>query len=78
MGLCAAGIERVLLPRKSAGSRRDPSPVTTFRKDVREIRQVIVANVDLVVFVFACAELDFHARMLDRFIVGAEAQKLPT
>ena len=75
-GFVRGRIERVL-PRKSALSRRDPV-ANTSRKDVREIRQVIVANVDLVVFVFACAEPDFHARMLDRFIVGAEAQKLPT
>ena len=75
-GFVRGRIERVV-PRKSSLSRRDPV-ANTSRKDVREIRQVIVANVDLVVFVFACAEPDFHARMLDRFIVGAEAQKLPT
>ena len=60
-------------PRKLALSRKDPIASV---KD-RNIRQVIVANVDLVVFVFACAAPDFHPRMLDRYLVGAEAQRLP-
>jgi ribosome biogenesis GTPase len=54
-------------------SRKDPIASV---KD-RDIRQVIVANVDLVVFVFACAAPEFHPRMLDRYLVGAEAQQLP-
>ncbi len=60
-------------PRKLSLSRKDP---IASIKD-RNIRQVIVANVDLVVFVFACAAPDFHPRMLDRYLVGAEAQRLP-
>lgn len=60
-------------PRKRMLARRDPVVDTNGR----EIRQVIVANLDLVVFVCACAEPDFHSRMLDRYLVGAEAQKLP-
>lgn len=60
-------------PRKHSLSRKDP---IASIKD-RNIRQVIVANVDLVVFVFACAAPDFHPRMLDRYLVGAEAQGLP-
>lgn len=53
-------------------------PMTTARgKQGAEIRQVIVANPDLVGFVFACAEPAFHPRMLDRYLVGTEAQKLP-
>lgn len=55
-------------------SRKDP---IASIKDNRDIRQVIVANCDLVVFVFACAQPDFHPRMLDRYLVGAEAQALP-
>ncbi len=61
-------------PRKSSLSRMDP---VVSQKEKLEIRQVIVANVDIVVFVFACAQPDFHSRMLDRYLVGAEAQKLP-
>jgi ribosome biogenesis GTPase len=61
-------------PRKSSLSRMDP---VVSLKEKLEIRQIIVANVDIVVFVFACAQPDFHSRMLDRYLVGAEAQKLP-
>ena len=60
-------------PRTRSLSRKDP---IASIKD-RNIRQVIVANVDLVVFVFACAAPEFHPRMLDRYLVGAEAQRLP-
>ncbi len=42
-----------------------------------EREQVIVANPDEVVFVFSCADPEPHLRMLDRFLVGAEAQEIP-
>ncbi len=42
-----------------------------------EREQVIVANPDEVVFVFACVEPEPRLRMLDRFLVGAEAQGIP-
>jgi ribosome biogenesis GTPase len=42
-----------------------------------EREQIIVANPDEAVFVFACAQPDPHVRMLDRFLVGAEAQDIP-
>lgn len=60
-------------PRARTLSRHDPVVGT----NEREIRQVIVANPDLAVFVFACAEPEFKPRMLDRYLVGAEAQQLP-
>jgi ribosome biogenesis GTPase len=60
-------------PRRRSLSRKDP--IASVKK--KDIRQVIVANLDMVVFVFACAEPDFHSRMLDRYLVGAEAQQLP-
>ncbi|MGQ9904737.1 MAG: ribosome small subunit-dependent GTPase A [Anaerolineae bacterium] len=60
-------------PRARALSRHDP----IIGANNREIRQVIVANPDLAVFVFACAEPEFKPRMLDRYLVGAEAQRLP-
>lgn len=60
--------------RRHSLSRLDP---IVSQKEKLERRQVIVANVDLVAFVFACAHPDFHARMLDRYLVGAEAQGLP-
>jgi ribosome biogenesis GTPase len=63
-------------PRARTLSRVDPI-VTARGKQGQEIRQVIVANPDLVAFVFSCAEPDFHPRLLDRYLVGAEAQRLP-
>ncbi len=60
-------------PRTRTLSRHDPIVST----NERQIRQVIVANPDLAVFVFACAEPEFKPRMLDRYLVGAEAQQLP-
>ena len=42
-----------------------------------EREQVIVANPDQAVFVFACAEPDPRLRMLDRLLVGAELQRIP-
>jgi ribosome biogenesis GTPase len=42
-----------------------------------EREQVLIANPDQVVFVFACAEPDPSLRMLDRLLVGAELQHIP-
>jgi ribosome biogenesis GTPase len=42
-----------------------------------EREQVIVANPDQAVFVFACAEPFPRLRMLDRLLVGAEVQHIP-
>lgn len=60
-------------PRARMLARKDPIIGT----NEQEIRQVIVANLDLVVFVFACTQPEFRPRMLDRYLVGAEAQQLP-
>jgi len=40
-------------------------------------QQILLANPDQVIFVFACAEPDPHLRMLDRFLVVAEKQAIP-
>ncbi len=42
-----------------------------------EYQQVLLANPDQVVFVFACANPSPHLRMLDRFLVIAEQQHIP-
>jgi len=42
-----------------------------------EREQVIVANPDQAIFVFACADPAPHLRMLDRLLVGAEIQHIP-
>lgn len=71
-----AGMIEAIAPRRSALARRAP----LGSKRVREGKgkaQVIVANPDQAVFVFACAEPSPHLRMLDRFLVLAEAERLP-
>ncbi len=64
-------------PRVRTLSRIDPVYEARGKRSKQLMRQVIVANPDLVAFVFACAEPEFHPRMLDRYLVGAEAQSLP-
>jgi ribosome biogenesis GTPase len=66
-------IERVearqrALSRRAVGGRPD-------RKSARE--QVLLANPDQVLFVFAAAEPDPGLRMLDRLLVAAEREQLP-
>lgn len=60
-----------VLPRTRVLSRRDPQPGR------REREQIIVANPDQAVFVFACAQPEPRVGMLDRFLVMAEAAGLP-
>jgi ribosome biogenesis GTPase len=62
-----------VLPRARVLSRRAP------RADDRQasVEQVLVANPDQVLFVFACAQPAPHLRMLDRFLVAAERTNLP-
>jgi len=42
-----------------------------------EYQQILLANPDQVLFVFACAQPDPSLRMLDRFLVVAEKQQIP-
>lgn len=58
-------------PKGRGGRRGDRQGYLSERE------QVIVANPDAAVFVFACAEPQPSLRMLDRFLVGAEAQHIP-
>lgn len=57
-------------PRARALVRRDPRPMG-------EYVQVLVANPDQALFIFACADPAPRLRMLDRFLVIAEAQEIP-
>ena len=59
-----------ILPRKTEIVRLDPRPQG-------EYRQVLLANPDQAVFVFACANPEPRLRMLDRFLVIAEKQRVP-
>ena len=61
-------IERIL-PRKRVIARKSPAPGIDYQ-------QVIIANPDQVLFVFACAYPAPRHRMLDRFLVIAEWQRV--
>jgi ribosome biogenesis GTPase len=59
-----------ILPRRAKLARRAPGGGPGER--------VVAANLDQVVVVFAIAEPEPHVRMLDRFLVIAEANELPS
>lgn len=46
-------------------------------RNTNDIEQIILANPDQVLFVFAVREPEPHRRMLDRFLIMAESQNLP-
>lgn len=56
-------------PRKSA--------LVRTARHTRDTEQVILANADQVFFTFAIADPEPHTRMLDRFIILAEMQRIP-
>lgn len=56
--------------RQRAIVRLDPRPQG-------EYRQILLANPDQAVFVFACAHPNPRLKMLDRYLVIAEKQKVP-
>ena len=62
------GMIREVLPRRTKLSRR--------ASGTQGLEQVLVANVDQLVSVFAAKEPDLNRRMLDRFLVLAEAEEL--
>jgi ribosome biogenesis GTPase len=64
------GVIEEIQPRQRWISRLAPTPRG-------EYHQIIIANPDQAVFVFACADPDPHMRMLDRFLVTAEKQAVP-
>jgi len=65
-----SGVIEEIEERKRAIVRLDPRPQGTYQ-------QVLLANPDQAVFVFACAQPDPNLRMLDRFLVIAEKQGVP-
>lgn len=64
------GMIEEIEPRKRALVRLSPSPRGDYQ-------QILLANVDQIGLVFACAQPDPHLRMLDRFLVIAEKQGIP-
>jgi ribosome biogenesis GTPase len=65
-----SGVIEEVEARKQALVRLDPRPQG-------EYQQVLLANADQVVFVFACAHPNPKLKMLDRFLVIAEKQGIP-
>ena len=65
-----SGVIESVEDRVRAIIRRDPRPQG-------EYQQVLLANADQAVFVFACAHPSPKLRMLDRFLVIAEKQAIP-
>jgi|YelNatPaOPRAMG01_1025707.scaffolds.fasta_scaffold04953_6 ribosome biogenesis GTPase len=64
------GVIEAVEPRRSELVRMAPSPRGAYR-------QVILANPDQVVVVFACAHPEPRLGLLDRFLVVAEKQGIP-
>jgi ribosome biogenesis GTPase len=84
IGDIAAVGDRVLVTQQSEGigsiESIEPRIHSLVRLDPRPqgvYQQVILANPDQAVFVFACAQPEPHMRMLDRFLVIAGRQGLP-
>ena len=65
-----SGVIEAVEERRRAIVRLDPRPQG-------EYQQVLLANPDQAVFVFACAHPNPKLRMLDRYLVIAEKQKVP-
>ncbi len=65
-----SGVIETVEERKQAIVRLDPRPQGVYQ-------QVLLANADQAVFVFACANPNPKLRMLDRFLVITEKQKIP-
>ncbi len=72
----SGAIEEVF-PRLRVLSRSAPSAGGRGSAARGASEQVIVANPDQAVFIFACAEPAPHLRMLDRFLVAAERAEIP-
>jgi ribosome biogenesis GTPase len=70
----AAGVITKVAERKRVLSRVAPSSAVGTSA---EREQVIIANPDQAVFVFAAAYPSPHVRMLDRFLVAAEKAAIP-
>jgi ribosome biogenesis GTPase len=65
-----SGVIEDVEERKQAIVRLDPRPQGVYQ-------QVLLANADQAVFVFACASPNPKMRMLDRFLVITEKQQIP-
>ena len=65
-----SGVIETIDERKRSIIRLDPRPQGVYR-------QILLANADQAMFVFACANPNPRLRMLDRFLVVTEKQRIP-
>ncbi len=65
-----AGMIEEVEPRRSMFSRLDPRPRGDYQ-------QILIANPDEIVLVFACAQPEPRLGMMDRFLVIAEKNNVP-
>lgn len=70
MQMDGSGAIESVAPRRAHLSRRATLPRGDYQ-------QIMLANPDQAVFIFACANPSPHLRMLDRFLVIAEQQQMP-
>jgi ribosome biogenesis GTPase len=66
------GAVEAVLPRRSKLARRAAGTKGVWKEDV------LVANLDQAVLVFACANPEFHHRLLDRYLVLTESSEIET
>jgi ribosome biogenesis GTPase len=66
------GAVEAVLPRRSKLARRAAGTKGVWKEDV------LVANLDQAVLVFACANPEFHHRLLDRYLVLTETSEIET
>lgn len=85
LGDIAAVGDRVRITLLTDGSgaieeveERDRAIVRMDPRPQGEYQQILLANPDQAVFVFACANPDPRLKMLDRYLVIAEKQKVPS
>ena len=69
------GAISTIAPRTRSLSRVEPS---SYAGTSAEREQVIIANPDQTVFVFAAAKPEPNSRLLDRFLVAAEKAEIPS
>ncbi len=74
VGADGRGAIKAIRPRGRTLSRVEPSD---YAGTSSEREQVIIANLDQAIFVFAATQPDPHLRMLDRFLVAAEKAEIP-
>jgi ribosome biogenesis GTPase len=71
------GVIEAIEPRVRSFTRQAPPKEGRRAEKMPDREQVIIANPDQVVFVFACANPEPRLKMLDRFLVIAEKAHIP-